>query len=95
VPGLGGSVVDTWTHVESKTSWLRDFLPVKLPEARIFAFDYDASVAFGRSNVELRKTVMSLMSSLVDRQITRKVGSGSELEFVILLSSIRTGRSSS
>jgi hypothetical protein len=95
VPGLGGSVVDTWTHVESKTSWLRDFLPVKSPEARIFAFDYDASVTFGRSNHELSETVMNLMSSLVVRRTTRKVGRGSELECVILLSIIRTGRSSS
>jgi hypothetical protein len=95
VPGLGGSVVDTWTHVESNTCWLRDFLPVKSPKARIFTFDYDASAAFGRSNVELLEIGMSLMNSLVARRTMEKVGSGIELECVILLSSIRTSRSSS
>jgi hypothetical protein len=95
VPGLGGSVVDTWTHAESKTSWLRDFLPVKSPKACIFTFDYDASFAFGQSNVELLESARSLLSSLVVRRIMEKVGSSSKLENVILLSSIRTGRSSS
>ena len=33
--------------------WLRDFLPKKLPDARIFTFGYDAVVAFSKSSGEV------------------------------------------
>lgn len=65
VPGLGGSVVKTWTHPKTKAFWLRDFLPGKIPGARILAFDYDALVAFGRSPERFLASAISLMDSLV------------------------------
>ena len=33
--------------------WLRDFLPVHLPEARIFTHGYDSIVAFSKSSAEV------------------------------------------
>jgi hypothetical protein len=33
--------------------WLRDFLPEQLPEARIFTYGYDSTVAFSKSSAEV------------------------------------------
>lgn len=37
----------TWTALRSKKLWLRDFLPNRIPKARIMIFGYDANVALG------------------------------------------------
>jgi hypothetical protein len=95
VPGLRCTVVGTWTHPKSKAFWLRDFLPGKLPGARILTFDYDAPAAFGGSYAQFRRSVISLLDSLVVRRTMDEVGDVSELERGILLSRIRTARSSS
>ena len=46
--GLGGDSIKTWTHPESNAFWLRDFLPRKVPDARILTFGYDSWTAFDR-----------------------------------------------
>ncbi|KAE8452345.1 hypothetical protein EG329_001045 [Mollisiaceae sp. DMI_Dod_QoI] len=51
IHGLGGDKFKTWT--EDGKLWLRDFLPNQLPEARVFTYGYDATVAFSKSSAEL------------------------------------------
>jgi hypothetical protein len=36
-------MIDAWTHPETRTLWLRDFLPKSIPAARVLAFGYDSS----------------------------------------------------
>ncbi|KAL7809400.1 ankyrin repeat-containing domain protein [Trichoderma aethiopicum] len=43
VHGLGSSVERTWTHKESNQLWLRDFLPLDLPEARIMTYSHNSN----------------------------------------------------
>lgn len=47
IHGLGGHPLKTW--MEEDKLWLRDFLPVSIPEARILTYGYDSRVAFGSS----------------------------------------------
>ncbi|KAL6696427.1 ankyrin repeat-containing domain protein [Trichoderma pleuroticola] len=43
VHGLGSSVETTWTHKESNKLWLRDFLPLDLPKARIMTYSHNST----------------------------------------------------
>ncbi|KAI3120199.1 hypothetical protein CBS147326_9599 [Penicillium roqueforti] len=43
VHGLGKNSLETWTHHETGTLWLRDLLPRSIHNARVLTFDYDAS----------------------------------------------------
>ena len=42
VHGLGGRASDTWTHPDSRTFWLKDLLPDRLPGVRTLTFGYNA-----------------------------------------------------
>ncbi|TVY19661.1 Protein SERAC1 [Lachnellula arida] len=43
IHGITGDAHETWTHANGKL-WLRDFVPQKLPGARVFTFGYPADV---------------------------------------------------
>jgi hypothetical protein len=68
VHGLGGDLVNTWTHPKSKKFWLKDFLPLQIPDARVLTFGYNADAAFGQSTAEIVDHAKSLLSSLVDKR---------------------------
>lgn len=68
VHGLDGDAINTWTHPKSKAFWLKDFLPKKIPDARIMTFGYNAAAAFGRSTAEVIDHAKSLLTSLVDKR---------------------------
>jgi len=51
IHGLGGDKFGTWT--ENGKLWLRDFLPTRLPEARIFTYGYNSVVAFSKSAAQV------------------------------------------
>ncbi|KAK5054617.1 hypothetical protein LTR84_001508 [Exophiala bonariae] len=68
VHGLNGDAVNTWTHPKSKAFWLRDFLPNKVPDARILTFGYNAAAAFGHSTAEIIDHAKSLLISLIDKR---------------------------
>lgn len=68
VHGLGGGPVETWTHPDTGKFWLKDFLPKKLPQARIMTFGYDAAAALRRSKAEFEDYAKALLSSLVDER---------------------------
>ena len=41
--------------------WLRDFLPVHLPEARIFTYRYDSIIIFSKSLAEVNDFARELL----------------------------------
>lgn len=62
IHGHGGHREDSWTDRETGVSWLRDFLPGVLGEARVLSYGYDASDALGKSVEELvREFVAALL----------------------------------
>jgi hypothetical protein len=44
VHGLGGDSIKTWTHPKSKAFWLKDFLSLQVPDARIMTFGHNAEL---------------------------------------------------
>lgn len=68
VHGLGGDLIETWTHPKSRAFWFKDFLPRQIPDARIMTFGYNAAATFEKSTSDVIDHAKSLPSSLVDRR---------------------------
>ena len=64
VHGLNGDAIKTWTDTSSSKLWLRDFLPKKIPSARVMTFGYDSSLAFSRSLANLDDFALDLLDRL-------------------------------
>jgi hypothetical protein len=79
VHGLGGDAIKTWTHPKSKAFWLKDFLPLKVNDARVLTFDYDATAAFGSSTASINDHAKSLLGSLFDKREETDVGIGTSV----------------
>lgn len=60
---------NTWTA--NGKLWLRDFLPRKLPRARVMLFSYNANVAFDPVNLGVRQHAEKLLELL---HLEREVG---------------------
>lgn len=59
-----------WTHPVTKVNWLRDLLPLRIPNARILAYRYNANVAFGKSVAGISEQAKNLLHCMVqDRQV--------------------------
>ena len=56
----------TWT-IEDKL-WLKDFLPLKLPSARVLLFGYNANVAFETSIAGVREQAMNLLNRIASKR---------------------------
>lgn len=56
----------TWT-VEDKL-WLRDFLPLKLPSARVLLFGYNANVAFETSIAGVQEQAINLLNRIASKR---------------------------
>lgn len=63
VHGLGGGAYKTWIHDNGKL-WLRDFLPVDLPGARIFTYGYNSALVFSRETGTLRDYARALLEDI-------------------------------
>ncbi|ETS83166.1 hypothetical protein PFICI_05042 [Pestalotiopsis fici W106-1] len=61
---LGGKSHAEATWTAGKSLWLRDFLPERLPKARILLFDYNANVAFQTSTAGVLEQAASLLNQL-------------------------------
>ena len=54
----------TWTHAVTGKLWLRDFLPLAIPNARIMTFGYDARVVDSRSIIGMMENANNLLTQL-------------------------------
>jgi hypothetical protein len=68
VHGLNGNPTDTWLDSKTKAFWLRDYLPLDVPGARVLTFGYNADVAFGSTTADIMDHAKDLLSSLIDRR---------------------------
>lgn len=66
--GLDGDAIETWTHPKSKALWLKDFLPLQIPDVRIMTFGYNTDAAFRQSTAEVVDLAKSLLAGLVDKR---------------------------
>ncbi|CAI4213338.1 unnamed protein product [Parascedosporium putredinis] len=78
IHGLHGDAIKSWTNPETKAFWPRDFLPLDIPQARVFTFGYDADAVFGSTTANIVDHAKDLLSSLVDEreeepEITRPI----------------------
>ena len=74
VHGLNGHPDKTWTAANGK-HWLRDFLPIDIPNARIFCWGYDANTHGDRISCQyLYDHANSLVSDLSLRRRLTNVG---------------------
>jgi hypothetical protein len=60
----------TWT-AHNQNMWLKDFLPKKLPTARILLFGYNANVAFETSTAGVREQAENLLNRLKGKRKAR------------------------
>jgi hypothetical protein len=60
----------TWT-AHNQNMWLKDFLPKKLPTARILLFGYNANVAFETSTAGVREQAENLLNRLKGKRKVR------------------------
>lgn len=68
VHGLNGDPKITWTNHKTNAFWLKDFLPLDVPNARIMTFGYNADAAFGNTTADIIDHAKGLLSSLVDKR---------------------------
>ncbi|PNP76488.1 hypothetical protein FNYG_10175 [Fusarium nygamai] len=64
IHGLGGHPFKTWREKETGHLWLRDSLPVHIPQARIMTFGYDSTVLFGKSRSQIFDYAVDLANRL-------------------------------
>lgn len=68
VDGLNGDPKNTRTNHKTNAFWLKDFLPLDVPNARVMKFGYNADAAFGNSTADIIDHAKGLLSSLVDKR---------------------------
>lgn len=84
VHGLGGHYEDTWTwkpanaNSDTPCNWLKDLLPVEIPNARIMSFRYNSAVAPSHSIGDISTFAVQLVQLLrrerdSDRQRRRPI----------------------
>ena len=71
--GLNGHAYHTWTHQQNGKLWLRDFLPLQLPGARIFTFGYPSEVVFSLATGKIADYARSLLEDLNSERRTPEV----------------------
>ena len=62
--GLGGHAMGTWIHASTNKLWLRDFLPLAIPNARIMTFGYDSRVVDSRNVLGIMENANNLLTHL-------------------------------
>ena len=68
VHGLNGDPTESWTHPNNKSMWIKDYLPLDVPNVRVMSFGYNANVAFGSTTATIMDHARDLLSSLVDER---------------------------
>ncbi|KAF5239886.1 hypothetical protein FANTH_9779 [Fusarium anthophilum] len=64
VHGLGGHLMKTWRHAETKASWLEEFIPKDIENARVMTYGYESQVAFSKSTAGVEDFAKDLLARL-------------------------------
>jgi hypothetical protein len=67
IHGINGHYTKTWTGMSATgqhMNWLKDFLPEKLPPARIFSYGYNSAVQFSKSTASIADFADELLSHI-------------------------------
>ncbi|KAJ9156533.1 ankyrin [Pleurostoma richardsiae] len=78
IHGLGGDRLATWKHSCGRV-WLRDFLPLHFPNARIMTFGYNSAVAFSKSIASIDDFAVELLERLTS---ARRAATSRPLVFI-------------
>jgi len=68
IHGINGHYAKTWTGVSTngqQVNWLKDFLPNKIPPARIFSYGYNSAVQFSKSTGSIIDFADQLLDDIV------------------------------
>lgn len=76
VHGLGGHALNTWTHSQSGTCWIRDLLPDRLPHIRVMAFGYNARKTRHQAELDFLDVALQLLAGLARLRKQHFVGIG-------------------
>ena len=76
IHGLMGHPRDTWTYKNTKGEvyWLHDFLPKKLPGARIYTYGYDSRVFLSPHTGDIYSYAKKLLDALSRQRDAPSVG---------------------
>lgn len=83
VHGLGSSVETTWTHKTSGKLWLRDFLHLDFPKARIMTYRHDSGWKSQALVKDLADHGRQFLSALEGRRATEEVGQAPQSELTL------------
>lgn len=68
VHGLNGDWETTWTDTITGKMWLRDFVPIQWPNARVMSFGYDSAVTLSNSKADIDDSASDLINRLDDER---------------------------
>ncbi|KAK8101508.1 hypothetical protein PG999_011882 [Apiospora kogelbergensis] len=64
IHGLNGHWDTTWTDEATNKNWLKDFLPLKFPSARVLSFSYNSVVQFSKAVADISDFAEQLLTGL-------------------------------
>ncbi|EQB51678.1 hypothetical protein CGLO_08762 [Colletotrichum gloeosporioides Cg-14] len=80
IHGVGGHAVETWTCGDR--FWLRDFLPLDFPRARVLTFGFDGSSVFNASKPSIANIATQLLSGIQQLRRSKAEATDRKLIFV-------------
>lgn len=66
VTGLAGHAFGSWRSRNSGKMWLRDIIPIDLPNARILTYGYDTKLAGSKSNARISEYAKQFLETVMD-----------------------------
>ncbi|KAL0631451.1 hypothetical protein Q9L58_009683 [Maublancomyces gigas] len=66
VTGLAGHAFGSWRSRNTGKMWLRDMIPIDLPNARILTYGYDTTLPGSKSNAQISEYANQFLESLKD-----------------------------
>ncbi|KAE9571901.1 hypothetical protein CGMCC3_g12123 [Colletotrichum fructicola] len=80
IHGVGGHAVRTWTCGDRL--WLRDFVPLDFPRARVLTFGFDGSVVFNASKSSIANIAAQLLSGI--QQLRKSKAEAAERKLIFI-----------